>query len=131
MARCVAPGAWLTPRLSMNLAQYHTDTPIGQNWAAYIDVQDAYAWDPATLVRGVPESSIIGVEAPVWTETLATMRDVEFLAFPRLAAIADVAGAQPAGRNWNEFKARLGAQGPRWTVLGVNFYRSPAVPWRE
>lgn len=110
--------------------KYRADTPIGQDWAGLIDVQDAYSWDPATLVKDVPPASLVGVEAPIWTETLATMQDVEFLAFPRLAAIADVAWAQPAGRDWNVFKVRLGAQAPRWTVLGVNFYRSPAVPWK-
>jgi hexosaminidase len=110
--------------------KYHPDTPIGQKWAAYIDVEDAYAWDPAHVVRDLPASSLVGVEAPIWTETLATMHDVEYLAFPRLAAFADVAWAQPAGRDWNEFKVRLGAQAPRWSVLGVNFYRSPAVPWQ-
>ncbi len=111
--------------------KYTTDTPVGQSWAAYIDVQDAYAWDPATIAKDVPASSIIGVEAPVWTETLATIQDVEYLAFPRLAAIADVAWAQPAGRDWNEFKVRLGAQAPRWSAMGINFFRSPAVPWLQ
>jgi hexosaminidase len=109
--------------------KYTLDTPLGQAWAAYIDVPDAYAWDPATIVKDVPASSIIGVEAPIWTETLATIQDVEYLAFPRMAAIADVAWAQPSGRDWNEFKVRLGAQGPRWSAMGINFFRSPAVPW--
>ena len=132
-AAAVARGA----KVIMSLAnkayldmKYTRDTPIGQSWAGLIDVRDAYAWDPATLVRDVPASAILGVEAPVWTETLATIQDVEFMVFPRLAAIADVAWAQPAGRNWDEFKVRLGAQAPRWSVLGVNFYRSPAVPWQ-
>lgn len=110
--------------------KYDKTTPIGQNWAAFIDVKDAYEWDPATLVPDVPESAIVGVEAAVWTETLATIRDVEFMLFPRLPAIADVAWANPRGRNWDEFKLRLGAHAPRWSVLGVNFFRSPAVPWQ-
>jgi hexosaminidase len=25
---------------------------------------------------------------------------------------------------------RLGAQAPRWTALGINFYRAPDVPWK-
>jgi hexosaminidase len=110
--------------------KYTAATPIGQDWAAVIEVQDSYAWDPATIIKDVPETSLAGVEAPIWTETLATMRDVEFLAFPRLAAVADVAWARPAGRDWNEFKIRLGAHGPRWTALGINFYRTPSVPWQ-
>jgi hexosaminidase len=132
-AAAVAQGA----KVIMSLAnkayldmKYDDQTPIGQNWAANISVQDSYAWDPATLVKDVPASALLGVEAPIWTETLATMQDVEFLLFPRLAAIADVAWSQPAGRDWNEFKVRLGAQAPRWSVLGLNFYRAPSVPWQ-
>lgn len=132
----IAAGVAQGAKVIMSLAnrayldmKYTTDTPIGQSWAAYIDVQDSYTWDPATVAKDVPASAIVGVEAPIWTETLATMQDVEYLAFPRLAAMADVAWAQAAGRDWNEFKVRLGAQGPRWSAMGINFYRSPAVPW--
>src|SRR6185295_865335 len=109
--------------------KYDATTALGLNWAAYIEVRDAYDWDPATLLAPVPESSILGVEAPLWSETTTTMRDVEFLAFPRLAAVAEIAWARAERRRWDDFKARLGAQAPRWTALGVNFYRSPQVPW--
>jgi hexosaminidase len=108
--------------------KYDAATPLGLNWAGYIDVRDAYDWDPATIAGGLTEASIIGVEAPIWTETLANIRDVELMAFPRLAAIAEVAWS-PAARDWEAFRQRLGAQAPRWSALGINFYRSPAVPW--
>jgi hexosaminidase len=111
--------------------KYHPDTVIGLTWAAHIDVDDAYTWDPARTVRDVPESALIGVEAPLWSETLADIRDVEFMAFPRLPAIAEVGWSRADGRAWGEFRRRLGAHAPRWTALGVNFYRSPSVPWRS
>ncbi len=110
--------------------KYHPETVLGLSWAAYIDVDDAYTWDPARVSRDVPESAIVGVEAPLWSETLADIRDIEFMAFPRLAIIAEVGWSPADGRAWGEFRRRLGAQGPRWTALGVNFYRSPAVPWQ-
>ena len=109
--------------------QYDPSSPIGLHWAAYIKVSDAYEWDPLTVAKGIPESSIIGVEAPLWSETAATIRDVEWLAFPRLAAIAEI-GWSNGERQWAEFAPRLGAQAPRWTALGINFYRSPEVPWK-
>jgi hexosaminidase len=108
--------------------KYHADTPLGLDWAGFIDVRAAYEWDPATVASGVPEASILGVEAPIWTETLANMRDVEFMAFPRLPGVAEVAWS-PAGRDWDQFRRRLAAQAPHWTALGVNFYRSPTVEW--
>jgi hexosaminidase len=108
--------------------KYDASTPLGLNWAGFIDVRTAYDWDPATVVPGITEASIAGVEAPIWTETLANMRDVELMAFPRLPAVAEVAWS-PAARNWDQFRRRLAAQAPHWTALGVNFFRSPAIDW--
>jgi len=31
--------------------------------------------------------------------------------------------------HWDNFRERLAAHGPRWNYLGVNFYRSPQIPW--
>jgi hexosaminidase len=110
--------------------KYDTSTAIGLTWAGYINVKDAYDWDPAAVAEGVPESSLLGVEAPLWAETLSNIRDYEFLAFPRLAAIAEVGWSAAAARDWDGFSRRLGAHGPRLTALGVNFHRSPTVPWK-
>jgi hexosaminidase len=109
--------------------KYDAQTPIGLTWAGAIDAREAYDWDPATLFAGIPESAILGVEAALWSETVTNMREVEFLAFPRLAGSAEVAWSPADRRRWDEFKERLGAQAPRWTALGVNFYRSPQVEW--
>jgi hexosaminidase len=109
--------------------KYHKLTPIGLDWAALIEVRDAYDWDPLTLAEGLTEASVLGVEAPIWSETAANIRDVEFLAFPRMAAIAEIAWSPREGRSWNEFRTRVAAQSVRWTALGINFYRSSQVPW--
>ena len=110
--------------------KYDNTTPIGLNWAANIEVRDAYEWDPADVAPGIPAEALAGVEAPIWSETLATIRDVEFMAFPRLPALAEVAWTREGARKWEDFRVRLGAHGPRFTALGINFYRSPQVPWR-
>jgi hexosaminidase len=109
--------------------KYHEDTVLGLNWAGNVDVPVAYEWNPATLLPGVPETAILGVEAPIWSETLATMDDLEYMAFPRLAGVAEVAWSPQEGRQWTEFRTRLGAQAPRWTALGINAYWSPTVDW--
>ncbi|WP_155371007.1 family 20 glycosylhydrolase [Catellatospora vulcania] len=109
--------------------KYTNQTPLGLTWAGLIEVQTAYNWDPATLLTGVPASAILGVEAPLWTETITKLADIEFMAFPRLPALAELAWSPQSARNWDAFKTRLGAQGPRWTAQGISFYRSPQVPW--
>ena len=38
-------------------------------------------------------------------------------------------GTGKAARDWPSFRARIGAYGPRWTLQGVDFYRSPQIDW--
>jgi hexosaminidase len=109
--------------------KYDDATALGLNWAGNVDVSVPYEWDPATLLPGVSESAVLGVEAPIWSETLSAMADVEFMAFPRLAAVAEVAWSPQGGRQWDEFRVRLGAQAPRWSALGINAYWSPQIDW--
>jgi hexosaminidase len=111
--------------------KYDDRTVLGLNWAGNVDVHVPYDWDPATLLPKVPESAILGVEAPIWSETLVTMDDVEFMAFPRLPAVAEVAWSPQGARRWTDFRARLAAHAPRWTALGINAYWSPKVDWQR
>jgi hexosaminidase len=110
--------------------KYDDSTRLGLTWAGTIEVQAAYGWDPATQVGGVAEEDILGVEAPLWSETLETIHDIEFMAFPRLPGLAEIGWSAATGRNWDEYKIRLGTHGPRLVALGVNFYRSPQIPWQ-
>ena len=108
--------------------KYDSTTTLGQDWAAYIEIDASYNWDPATYVAGV--ENILGVEAPLWSETITNMDELEYMAFPRLIAIAEVAWTPASSRSWDEFKLRLGKHGPRLKALGVDYYASPLVPWK-
>ncbi|WP_420455652.1 beta-N-acetylhexosaminidase [Rubrivirga sp.] len=134
VARAVADGARLVlspaDRIYLDMKMDST-TALGLMWAGVNGVRDAYDWDPATFVPGVPEASVLGVEAPLWSETLATVRDIEFMAFPRLAGVAEIGWSPQEVRSWDGYRARLGALGARWTALGVAFFRSPEVDWAE
>ncbi|MBC6461729.1 beta-N-acetylhexosaminidase, partial [Actinomadura sp. HBU206391] len=111
--------------------KYDKDTPYGLSWAGYVNVQKSYQWDPATLFTGVAEGDIRGVEAPIWSETLTDIDEVEYMAFPRLPGIAEIGWSPRQGRSWDEYRTRLAAQGPRWTAMGVDFYRTPEIPWDQ
>jgi hexosaminidase len=111
--------------------KYNENTPYGLSWAGLVPVRRSYGWDPATQVDGVPESAIAGVEAPLWSETLDEIAKAEFMAYPRLAGIAEIGWTPRADRSWSDYRDRLGAQAPRWNVLDVNFFRSPQVDWAD
>ncbi|WP_350275991.1 beta-N-acetylhexosaminidase [Kribbella sp. HUAS MG21] len=110
--------------------KYHEETPLGLQWAGLVSVQQAYDWNPATLIPNVPAEAVIGVEAPLWTETLDDLAKVEFMVFPRLPGIAELGWSAEDALDWATYKDRLAAQAPRWEVLGVNFYRAPEIDWR-
>ncbi|HEX6070767.1 MAG TPA: beta-N-acetylhexosaminidase [Longimicrobiaceae bacterium] len=109
--------------------KYDDDTEIGLDWAGQRDVEATYDWDPATFTAGITESDIVGVEAPLWTETVKNLTAAQYLVFPRLPAIAEIGWSPAARREWSSFRYRLAAQAPRWRILGINYYRSPQVPW--
>jgi len=111
--------------------KYDAQTPFGQDWAGYNSVSDAYDWDPATLVPGIGEGDISGVEAPLWTDVLPTMQDVEYMALPRLPGVAEVGWSPQSAHSWSDYKVRLAAQAPRWTERGWDYFRSPEVPWSD
>ena len=49
--------------------KYDESTPYGLAWAGFIEVRTAYDWDPGAHLAGVPETAVLGVEAPLWSET--------------------------------------------------------------
>jgi hexosaminidase len=100
--------------------KYDESTELGTTWAGYVGIRDAYDWDPG---------DVLGVEAALWSETLASLADVELMAFPRLLALAEVASAPPQQLNWVDFRARLAEHGPELAALDVNFFRSPEIQW--
>ena len=128
----VAQGAMviLSPSSKIYIDQkYDEQTPIGLSWAGVSDTRDAYEWQPGTLIDGVPEENILGIEAPLWAETIETIDDIEYLMFPRLIGVAELGWSPDGGTDWDKYRTRLAAHGPRLDALGVNFYRDPDVDW--
>ncbi|MET9292933.1 beta-N-acetylhexosaminidase [Streptomyces sp. NPDC003077] len=109
--------------------KYDKNTKLGKSWAGYVEVQRSYDWNPATYLEGAPQDAIRGVEAPLWTETLSTSAQLEYMAFPRLPGVAELGWSPASTHDWNTYKHRLAAQAPRWEALGIDYYQSPQVPW--
>ncbi|MEU9747523.1 beta-N-acetylhexosaminidase [Streptomyces niveus] len=111
--------------------KYDRNTDLGQSWAGLVEVDRSYDWDPAAYLAGagVDPGAVLGVEAPLWSETLSTSDHIERMAFPRLPSVAEIGWSPQSARDWDTYKVRLAAQGPRLTALGIDYYRSPVVPW--
>ena len=110
--------------------KYSPECELGLNWAGYVGVQTAYEWTLSGVVPGIPKEQIVGVEAPLWTETIKTMDDIEFMAFPRLPGYAELGWSPDDENTWDEYKVRLGKQKKRFELMGINYYKSPQVAWQ-
>jgi len=108
--------------------KYDPSTTLGLDWVGYTSVKDSYDWEPGGYMHLLEETDILGLEAPIWTETLPTMKDLEYLAFPRLPGLAELAWS-PKGMSWQAYKQRLAAHGRQMDAMGINFFRSPDVDW--
>jgi hexosaminidase len=109
--------------------KYDSTTHIGLKWAGYIEVDTAYLWNPATLVPGINRENILGVESPLWTETVTNMDELEYLVFPRLMGHAEIGWSPVEVQNWENYKVRLAKYGKRLKEKSVDFYPSPKVEW--
>ncbi len=110
--------------------QYDSTSKFGLHWAAYIEVDSAYLWDPATFTPGIEKQNIIGIEAALWTETVSNSDELEYLVFPRLPGHAEVGWTAPSQRNWDEYRKRLASHGSRFKAWGIDFYESKKIDWK-
>jgi hexosaminidase len=109
--------------------KYTPEHPLGQQWAAFVELHDSYDWDPATLVEGLPESAIEGVSAAVWTETLLNRDDLFSMLLPRLAAVAETAWSRPGDKDWESFRSRVAVEAAAWRREGATYHPTPQIDW--
>jgi hexosaminidase len=88
----------------------------------FLPLETVYAFDP------IPEElepqysrHVLGAQAQIWTEYMPDSKNVEYMAFPRLTALAEVVWTPRAQKNYSDFIRRLRRHLPRLTVLDVNF----------
>ena len=110
--------------------QYDSTSQFGLHWAAYIEVDSGYLWDPATIAAGIDRDDIIGIEAPLWSETVSNLDEAEYLIFPRLPGYAEIGWSPREIRQWEDYQKRLGKQQDRFQKMGIDFYPSELVPWQ-
>jgi hexosaminidase len=87
-----------------------------------VSLADVYAYEPLPPELDAAQAPhVLGAQANLWTEYMATPRRVEYAAFPRVAALAEVLWSPRARRDWQDFLKRLPAQLDRYRTLGVDF----------
>jgi hexosaminidase len=91
-----------------------------------------YSYNP-TFVAGNPaqEKQILGTQGQLWSEYLKDMRKVEYMGFPRIAALAEVAWSPLASKNYDDFLLRLDGVMRHYDGAGLNYRKPSPVPARK
>lgn len=91
-----------------------------------------YEWDPITDQVSPEQASLVkGGQGALWTERVATQDRVEWMLYPRLAALSEVFWCEPSFRNWDDFYRRITAFYPVMKQIGINFYEDDALNEKE
>ncbi|MGB5555674.1 MAG: family 20 glycosylhydrolase, partial [Flavobacteriaceae bacterium] len=110
--------------------QYDTLSKHGLHWAAYIPTDTAYVWTPEEY-EGIPMKNILGIEAPLWSETISDIGELEYLAFPRAIGYSELSWTVKENRDWENYKVRLANQAPFLDRMNVKYYPSPLIDWKK
>jgi hexosaminidase len=91
----------------------------------YCPIDTVYSYEPTPAELSPDEDHyILGAQGNVWTEYMTTPQKVEYMALPRMAALAEVVWSPRSVRDYNDFRRRLVAHLPVLSRLGVNYSRA-------
>jgi len=88
----------------------------------FVPIQKVYGYNPYPARLTADEHKYIwGVQANLWTEYIASPAKVEYMIFPRMAALAEVAWTQPQNKNYADFKNRLQNEIARYKLWKADY----------
>lgn len=115
----------MTPTSHCYLDYYQAD-PTAQPLAigGFLTLRKVYHYEPVPPDLTEEQAAyIIGTQGNVWTEYMLNDKYVEYMAFPRACAIAEIAWLDPAKKNWLDFLSRLAGFYEHLAALNVNYFR--------
>ena len=117
--------AIMTPMSFCYFDFYQTDKTDKEPLAIgnYLPVERVYSFNPyPEALNKEQQKHILGVQANIWTEYIQTFKHVEYMALPRMAALAEVQWVTPTKpKNYQEFLQRLMRLLPIYEVEGYTY----------
>jgi len=87
-------------------------------------LKQVYDYEPVHAgISNKDKHLIFGIQANVWTEWMPTSEDVEFMAFPRMSALAEVAWQQENKKDWKNYLLRLTEFKSILDKYNVNYFK--------
>ncbi|SDD21717.1 beta-N-acetylhexosaminidase [Niabella drilacis] len=96
---------------------------MGRKWGkGYSPLKDVYSYEVASLVNEQQMKQVQGLQANLWTETVTNFNRMDYLVFPRIAALAEAAWTKESLKNYEDFTGRLKKQLGLYRDADIYFY---------
>jgi hexosaminidase len=110
---------------------YYQSRASGQPKAigGFVPIEKVYSFNPMPAdLSDEAKSHVLGGQANLWTEYIDSRNQLDYMAYPRTCALAEVLWSPPSDRSFNEFEGRLAEHLKRLDALGVHYFKEPTEP---
>lgn len=116
--------AIMTPNTFFYLDYYQSNDkenePLGIG--GYLPIEKCYSYEPfADGMTEEEKAHILGVQANLWTEYIATEEHLEYMLLPRMAALSEVQWCQPSNKDWKRFYDSADEFCSIYDTMGYNY----------
>ncbi len=114
----------LSPAPDLYLDHWQSAGDLSPGRSNTLSLEMVYGFQP--VPASIPEEQrkhILGVQANLWTEMMRTEARVDYMTFPRISALAEVAWSPAERINWDDFQRRLDPQLRRYDKAGIVWAR--------
>ena len=114
--------AIMAPTTHCYLDYYQTRDTAGEPLAigGYLPVEKVYSLDPFEMLTADEQRCILGVQANLWTEYIATWPHAEYMLLPRLSALAEV-GWSLDRKDYGDYLRRVRRLAKIYDACGYNY----------
>lgn len=116
----------MTPGSALYFDHYQSD-PTTEPLAigGYLPLETVYNYDPVPTELNASEAKyILGAQGNVWTEYMLTSDQVEYMAYPRACALAEVVWSSTSNKNWADFGRRLHMHFARLDAMDLSYSKA-------
>jgi hexosaminidase len=114
----------MAPNTSTYLDYYQSEDRSKEPLAigGFVSLEKVYTYQPIPQELTPEEARhVLGAQAQLWAEYMPDTRHVEYMAFPRLCALAEATWTPGAAKDYADFTRRLGTHLKRLSILDVNY----------
>lgn len=113
----------MTPGGTCYLDHSQTRNEDSVTIGGYLPLETVYGYDPIPAALSAQADKVLGAQGNVWTEYMGNTKKVEYMVFPRLAALSEVLWS-PKEKDYKDFEKRLPAQFKRYDLWKINYSKA-------